>query len=124
MDHLRHLFAYDFAMGGGRRAMDRSDSMVDRFSGSKSVIVTWKANDHDLLVNFLDPRSRLPITRQRVFHDKATVLGLIQRSLSDFGRGPRYILLMKDLERGNGEVEIIVSAEQYAKLAPKKSEAR
>jgi hypothetical protein len=102
-----------------RQAMARSEKMEEKLSGSKNVVLTWKTNYQDLLVNFLDPRSRLPLTRQRVLHDKSTVLGLVARSLSDIGRGPRYTLLLKDLEGGSGEIEVRVSAEQYAKLRAK-----
>ena len=106
-------------MGINRRAMARSEMMEEKLSDSKSVVLTWKTHDQDLLVNFIDPRSRLPLKRQRVLHDKSTVLGLVERSRSEIGRGLRYTLLLKDLERGSGEIEIKVSAEQYARLQAK-----
>jgi hypothetical protein len=117
--YFRHLFAYHFAMGINQQAMARSEKMERSCPVRKTPFSHGKTTNLDLPVNFLDPRSRLPLTRQRVLHDKSTVLGLVSRSLSDIGRGPRYTLLLKELEGGSGEIEIRVSSEQYAKLQVK-----
>lgn len=67
-------------------------------------------------MNFLDNRSRLPVTRQRVYKRPETVLGLIERSLTGLRPGPARRTLLDRLQSGRGEAEIEVSAEQYIGL--------
>ena len=81
-----------------------------------SIVIKWKRDETVLLVNFLDPRSRLPISYQRVWHDTQHIVGLVERSLTDLGHGPKLYLFRKALADGHGEIEIEVTDEQYKRL--------
>lgn len=102
-------------MGQMKRAEERERLLRTKLGSSHAIVITWRTDEHVLLVNFLDPRSRLPLTRQRVFHSKETLHGLVERSMTPLG-GPRKVFFEKSLLVGRGEIEVEVSGEQYVKL--------
>lgn len=105
-------------MGQMRRAEERERLLRQRLTSTHSLILTWRTNDQDLLVNFLDVRSRLPICRQRVFHSKQTIIDLVNRTLTPVKGGPKLFLFTKALHEGNGEIQIEITGEQFMKLKP------
>lgn len=103
-------------MGEMKRAEARERLLRTTLATSKTVVLKWRTADHILVVDFLDPRSRQPITLTRRWRDPATLLGLINRSLSALRPGPRAVMVKRQIEEGAGELEILVTAEQYARL--------
>jgi hypothetical protein len=99
-----------------KRAEERERLLRSRLYRTHTVVLTWKRVGSALLVDFLDPRSRLPLTRQRIYRDPATIMGLVDRSATPVGSGPRATLFHKALEIGRGEIELEVSREQYERL--------
>ena len=82
----------------------------------RRVLLTWKRESDDWLVNFLDVRSRLPLGRQRVVKAPTTIKGLVDRSLTRANGGPREKIFKHALEVGHGEIEIEVTSEQFGAI--------
>lgn len=83
------------------------------------IVIKWRRDDENYLVDFLDPRSRLPLSHQRRYRSSDTIAALVGRSATALGHGPRRIVFYRGLEDGHGEIEVEISAEQYAKLKEK-----
>lgn len=86
---------------------------------TRSLVVRWETRGTVLRVEFLDPRSRLAISHAREWHDKATLIGHVSRSLTPANNGPRGALFQRQVEVGKGEIELMVTREQYDKLKTK-----
>jgi hypothetical protein len=103
-------------LGTYKRAEERERARRANARSIYAVVLTWTSDGPNLLLNFLDPKTRLPLTRQRVVQDPKAVVGLVQRSLTDIGHGPKEFLFRKALEAGRGELEIEISGAQFARL--------
>ncbi len=115
--HLEiHLcFAYAPAMGTNRRAEERE--FHRRAARNFGVILTWQERDAGRwFVDFLDPDTRQAVTRQRVYGSAAIIAGLVARSQTDLGHGPRRAFFDYQLAEGQGEVQIELSPAQYERL--------
>lgn len=111
---------YSSLMGHMKRAEERERLLRTKLRSTYSIVITWRTDCDHLLVNFLDPRTRLPLTHQRVFHSPETISELVEKSLTPMRSGPRAILFSQALKAGKGEIDIEISGEQYEKLKKKK----
>ena|GEM_PF-4799067 len=82
----------------------------------RRIVITWKRDGPKWLVNFIDARSRLPLTRQRVYQSPETIRGFVARSMTALAEGPRKAIFVKDLERGCGEIEVEITGVQFDRL--------
>lgn len=105
-----------FGMGGNRRAEEREERLRAKLGTLHRIVIKWHRDDGSYFVDFLEPRSRLPLTRQRVYPSSDIIAGLVGRSAIALGHGPRRITFYKGLEAGFGEIEVEITGEQYAKL--------
>ncbi len=80
------------------------------------IIITWRRDGPSWLVNFLHARSRLPLTRQRIYRSQEMIRGLVARSMTALTEGPRKTLFQKDLEKGFGEIEVEITGVQLNRL--------
>lgn len=103
-------------MGHNRRAEERE--RIDRLKAGRthSVVITWNLHLGDWLVNFLEPKSRLPLSRQRVYGTAEPIRGMVDRSITKARGGPRHIIFTTGLQAGKGEIEVEISATQFHKL--------
>jgi hypothetical protein len=99
-------------MGQMKRSAERERILR---SMAHPIVIKWKTDGPNWLVNFLDPRSRLPLTRQRVYSSPEPIQGLVARSLTILG-GPKKTIFEQNLLSGRGEIEVEISGEQYVKL--------
>lgn len=99
-----------------KRAIERERLLREKLHRTHAIVVTWRTVETNLLVNFLDARSRLPVTHQRVWNSLETVAGIVERSIDPPRNGPRLALFQRALQDGRGEIEILVSGEQFGRL--------
>ena len=110
------LSLYDGAMGHNKRAEAREAAFRAKVGELRRVVITWKVDGPNWLVNFLDPRSRLLLTRQRVYQSPEPVRGMVARSMTTLSEGPRKVLFSKALEKGCGEIEVEITSTQFHRL--------
>ncbi len=93
-----------------------------RLHSTYNVVLDWKTDEGTglLRVNFLDKNSKLPITKQRIWTDKRSIMVAVNKGVSPPKGGPRLILLQRSIEAGHGQIEIEISSDAYQKLTGKK----
>ena len=108
------MFAYDARMGHMKRAEARERLLRTRLRSTYSVVLSWRTDGPDLLLNVLDPKTRLPLTSQRVLRDPETIAGMVDRSIRPLRADPREIAFRRALAAGWGEIEVEISGVQFA----------
>lgn len=103
-------------MGFMKRAAERERNRPSDPSRSYCVVLTWKRDGELWLVNFLHPRSRMPVSRQRIIRSASAITGMVERTLTKVSGGPQRAMFLASLERGAGELEVRLTAEQYIAL--------
>lgn len=103
-------------MGINKRQYMREEQRRIAAGRTHQIIIKWELHIGDWLVNFLDPRSRLPLSRQRVYPNYEPIIGMVSRSITNVQGGPKGIIFRKGLDEGKGEIQIEISDEQMRKL--------
>lgn len=103
-------------MGRMKRAEERERLLRSGLASTHMVILSWRTDNHGLRVDFLDERSRLPLCGGKVWHDKQTLVDLVNRTLTPLKPSPRTELFFQKLAEGRGEIYIELKPDHYAKL--------
>jgi hypothetical protein len=103
-------------MGEMKRAEARERAIREARGEVRQIVIAWKCDGPKWLVNFVDARSRRPLTRQRVYASAEPIRGFVARSLSGVKDGPDKSLFQHNLVKGFGEIEVEISGVQFERL--------
>ena len=89
--------------------------LCDRCLSSRQVLLRFRYDQCFWYCDFLDPKSKIPVGRQRRFETADTIRSMVAKTHTALG-GTKKVMFERSLSIGAGELLLDITGEQFIKL--------